>query len=159
MSKDRLMEPNQFIRAYHEEINASAADQSAMRVRTERELGKVTKKLDTLIEAMADGYRSDTLQEKLAELERRKAGLRTEMDAPPPSSVRFHPKLADVYRQKVEDLTKALSEPSIRDEAFAIIRDLIQEVVIKPRDERSFEVELVGEITKMLALPDSKASF
>ncbi|MEQ8694463.1 MAG: hypothetical protein RIC85_03945 [Gammaproteobacteria bacterium] len=81
------------------------------------------------------------------------------MTAPPPSPVRFHPKLAEVYRQKVEDLTEALADPTIRDEAFAIIRGLIQEVVISPGENQSFEVELVGEITKMLALPDGKTSF
>jgi site-specific DNA recombinase len=155
--KDQLMEPHlveEFIRAYHKETNASAADQTSMRGRIERELGKVSKRLDALIEAMADGYRSESLQEKLSELEARKAGLKTELDAPLPSPVRFHPKLAEVYRQKVEDLSKALSDPLIRDEAFAIIRGLIQEVVIKPGANRSFDVELVGEITKMLALPE-----
>lgn len=81
------------------------------------------------------------------------------LTAPPPSPVRFHPKLAEAYRQKVEGLTEALTDPSIRDEAFAIIRGLIQEVVISPSDSGSLEIEHVGEITKMLALPDGRASF
>jgi site-specific DNA recombinase len=160
--KDRLMEPHlveEFIGAYHKEINANAAGQTAMRDRIQKELNKVSKRLDALIEAMADGYRSDTLQEKLSDLEATKTGLQAELAAPPPSPVRFHPKLAEVYRQKVEELTEALADPSIRDEAFSIIRGLIQEVVISPRDSGSFEVELVGEITKMLALPDGRASF
>ena len=52
-----------------------------------------------------------------------------------------------------------LRDPEIRDQAFTILRDLIQGVVVTPGPKRSFSVELVGEITKMIALPDDKATF
>ncbi len=67
------------------------------------------------------------------------------------------PKLPELYRKKVEYLGEALSDPTIRDEAFSILRDLIQGVVVTPGPKRSFSVELIGEITKMIALPDDKA--
>ena len=47
-----------------------------------------------------------------------------------------------------------MSDPEIRDEAFEIIRSLIQRIVIQPSKSISFEVEIIGEITKMLTLPD-----
>ena len=155
--KERLMAPHlieEFITAYHAEINARAASQSRQRETVEKELKKITKRLDTLVDAMADGYRSDTLQGKLTNLEDRKRELEGQLTAPAPSPVRFHPKLAEVYKAKVEALREALSDPEIRDEAFEIIRGLIQRIVIRPREKRSFEVEIIGEITKMLALPD-----
>ncbi len=154
--KDRLMAPElveEFVKAYHAEINLKAANEGRVRSRIEKELKKVTKQLDALIDAMAEGYRSDSLQSKLDGLESRKRDLEQQLDAPPPSPVRFHPKLAKVYREKVEALAESLNDPSIRDEAFEIIRGLIQQIVIRPREKRAFEIELVGEITKMLALP------
>ena len=72
------------------------------------------------------------------------------------ASTRSYPEL---YRRKVEYLGEALSDPTIRDEAFSILRDLIQEVVVTPGPKRMFSVELIGEITKMIALPDDKATF
>ncbi len=158
--KDNLMKPEmveEFVRAYHEEINKKAADQGATRDRVEAELGKVTKKLDALIDAVASGYRSDSLQLKLDSLEEKKSALEIRLTEPAPSPVRFHPKLPELYRKKVEYLGEALSDPTIRDEAFSILRDLIQGVVVTPGPKRSFSVELIGEITKMIALPDDKA--
>ena len=160
--KDNLMKPEmveEFVRAYHNEINKKAADQGAARGRVVAELGKVTKKLDALIDAVASGYRSDSLQQKLDSLEEKKSVLEIRLAKPAPSPVRFHPKLPELYRRKVESLGEALSDPTIRDEAFSILRDLIQEVVVTPGPKRMFSVELIGEITKMIALPDDKATF
>ena len=151
--------PLTFVRAYHNEINKKAADQGATRGRVVAELGKVTNKLDALIDAVASGYRSDSLQQKLDSLEEKKSALEIQLAKPAPSPVRFHPKLPELYRRKVEYLGEALSDPTIRDEAFSILRDLIQEVIVTPGPKRMFSVELIGEITKMIALPDDKATF
>ena len=90
---------------------------------------------------------------------KRRSPLWRELAEPAPSPVRFHPKLPELYRQKVEHLSEALRDPEIRDQAFLILRDLIQEVVVTPGPKRSFSIELVGEITKMIALPDDKTAF
>jgi hypothetical protein len=39
--------------------------------------------------------------------------------------VRLHPNLAQIYRQKVEQLQRALEDSEIRDEAVHILRGLI----------------------------------
>ena len=63
---------------------------------------RVTKKLDALIDAVASGYRSDSLQQKLDSLEEKKSALEIQLAKPAPSPVRFHPKLPELYRRKVE---------------------------------------------------------
>ena len=45
----------------------------------------------------------------------------------------------------------ALNEPEIRDEALQILRGLVERVSIGPA-ENGLEVEIVGEITKMVEL-------
>jgi hypothetical protein len=66
------------------------------------------RRLDGLINAIADGLRAPGLQQRLDELGARKAQLERSLDAAPMPAPRLHPKLADVYRQRVENLEAAL---------------------------------------------------
>ena len=59
--------------------------------------------------------------------------------------------MAQVYRQKVEQLQHALDDPEIRDEAVQILRGLIKHVSIRLA-ENGLEIEIVGEIAKMVEL-------
>ena len=65
--------------------------------------------------------------------------------------MRLHPNLAQVYRRQVEELQQALDHPEIRDEALQVLRGLIEHVFIRPAD-KGFEIEIVGEIAKMVEL-------
>ena len=50
-------------------------------------------------------------------------------------------------------LHTALAYPQERDQALEILRGLIDKVVVSPsKNDRSFEIELVGEIANMVAL-------
>jgi len=62
----------------------------------------------------------------LDELESRKLQLQRELEAAPPAAPRFHPRLSDVYRDKVSQLHDALAEPQDREEAIGILRGLIE---------------------------------
>ncbi|HEX6113544.1 MAG TPA: hypothetical protein VFZ10_14655 [Geminicoccaceae bacterium] len=55
------------------------------------------------------------------------------------------------YRTKVEHLLEALADPAIRDEAFEILRGLIERAVVHPGDDGP-QIELVGEIVRMVEL-------
>lgn len=46
----------------------------------------------------------------------------------------LHPNLAEVYRERVDALHMALTDPHTKDEAFGIIRALIDEVRLVPVD-------------------------
>ena len=152
--RHRLMAPElveEFVAAFHEEINKQRRERDASRSTQQQELASVTRKLGGLIDAIADGLRAADLQERLDQLQARKAALMQELSAPPDPPVRLHPKLAHVYRQKVEHLHEALSEPGIRDEAINALRALVERVLLRPVDD-GFEVELTGEIAQMVEL-------
>ena len=51
----------------------------------------------------------------------------------------------------MEQLQHSLSHPEIRDEAVQILRTLIESVSIRPA-EGGMEIEIVGEIAKMVEL-------
>ena len=66
---------------------------------------------------------------------------------------RLHPKLAEVYRQQVEQLEDSLNDPAIRPEAADTLRSLIDRIVLYPGERRGeVQAELYGELGAILAL-------
>ena len=141
----------EFVAAYSEEVNRHRREATAGRAGKERALAEVRRKLDKLIEALIEGYRTAGLQQKLEELEARKAALEQELTADPPPPVRLHPNLAQVYRGKVGRLHEALADPGLRDEALGILRGLLERVAIHPGED-GLQVEIVGAIVTMVEL-------
>ena len=98
-----------------------------------------------------EGLRHWGLQDKLDSLETRRIEVEVQLTAAPAPGPRIHPNLAELYRRKVEALREA------RDEALEILRGFIDRVTIKLL-EHGFEIEIVGDIAKMIAAPTSGTS-
>ena len=93
--RQRLMAPElveEFVRAVQQEFNLQRREDDALRDAKERELTNVTRKLNGLIDAIADGLRAPGLQQRLDELEAR-GGCELEQDLAtvPTTPVRLHP--------------------------------------------------------------------
>ena len=72
--------------------------------------------------------------------------------------VRLHPNLAAIYRRKVAALQNLLENDATRTEAVEIIRSLVDQVIFRPTPEAGLELELVGDIARMVHLAqNSKA--
>jgi site-specific DNA recombinase len=92
--KHNLMHPDfvaEFIREFHAELNRQRRDAELTINFKRRELDETCRKLDGLIEAIADGFRAPRLQTKLDELEQTKARLQAEIEGAPEPSTRLHP--------------------------------------------------------------------
>ena len=64
------------------------------------------------------------MKAKMAALESRKAELATFLeDTPEPPALRLHPRLSDLYREKIANLSKVLQEPGMKREATQILRN------------------------------------
>ena len=64
--------------------------------------------------------------------------------------------MADVYAEKVAKLETALNDPVIRDEAGDLIRSLISEITLRPReDEGGVDAVLHGDLATILAFCDA----
>ena len=152
--KRNLMHPDlaaEFIREFHAEINRQRHDAELQFKLKRRELEETWRKLDGLIDAIAEGFRATSLQAKLDELERRKARLKSEIEGASVAAPRLHPDLAELYRKKVANLQDALANPATQMEALEILRGLVQRVSVRT-DEKGLEIELVGEIANMVRL-------
>ena len=85
------------------------------------------------------------MRDRLLALEERKADL--ERMAEPERMPRLHPKLAEVYRQKVEQLEESLNDPAIRPEAADTLRSLIdQSCCIPARDAERFGLTFMANL-------------
>lgn len=154
--QQRLMKPEHvatFITEFNAEWNRISAQASAQQSANQRELESVKRKLAGLVDAIADGLRAPGLQQKLDELEARKKELQDALEATPAPAPLLHPRLAEVYRERIQDLRTALKGPD-GTAALEIVRSLIERVVLHPLTDgdRGFEIELVGEVAAMVAL-------
>ena len=91
------------------------------------------------------------LRYELVALEARQLTLKQELAASTGPGPLLHPNLAEVYRQRVAALHEALHHPETRDEAFELIRSLIEEIRLVP-DAGKLQIELRGELAGILAL-------
>ena len=118
-----------------------------------RELEATDRKLDSLIEAIADGLRAPGLQGKLDALGQRQEELRRAIaDAQAnPAAPRLHPNLAAVYRAKIERLQEAMAGEGGR-AILETLRELIDHVTVSAPLAPGGEprLELVGHLTALL---------
>jgi hypothetical protein len=100
--RENLMHPDlvaEFIREFHAEVTRQRRDAELTLGLKRRELDEVKRKLNGVIEAIAEGFRAPGLQGKLDELEQRKERLAAEIDGASVAGPRLHPNLAEVYRR------------------------------------------------------------
>ena len=150
--KSKLMAPElveEFIREYHAELNRLRAAEDAKHTASNRERDAVQRKIDNVMGAIESGIFTETTKDRLIELEARRKVL--ERQPAPKKAPRLHPKLAEVYRQNVENLRVALNRPDTRGEAAQILGDLIDEVRLTPEEDGSLKAELFGDLAAMLA--------
>ena len=85
------------------------------------------------------------MKEEIEALEVRRRELGIAQQHPPASVARLHPRLADLYREKVAHLPEELNRTEVRSEAAEAIRGLIRELRLILGNDR-LEIELVGDL-------------
>jgi len=124
-------------------------------VRTE--LASVEREIGKLVRAIKDGVSALSIKEELLSLEARKTELQSRLSAPEMPEL-LHPRMADVYREKVRSLCYALESEESRVSAVDAIRALIETILLEP-DGDELKITLKGDLAGMLsAARDSKRS-
>ncbi len=154
--RDDMMQPDvveAFVAEYVTERNRLSKQRDASRDERQAELRNVTAGVERLKAAILKGVDASLVADELNRLGRRKADLEAEMaasadDVPP---ALLHPRLAQIYRGKIERLLDAFEVEGNRSEAQEIIRSLIDAVVVTPVDG-VLEAEVKGDLATMLVL-------
>ena len=123
--QDKLMRKDffeEFCREFAREMNRLRMEQRAGLSGAKRELERVKREIQKVIEAIVDGVKGSELKDRMADLQNRKDALLKQLemvDEPPPL---LHPTMADIYRSKVEELAEALQRADTRLEASEMLR-------------------------------------
>jgi hypothetical protein len=142
-----------YVREYHRLLKEERSRGQHGARAIERRLTEIDAKIARMVGAIADGTDSPALRIALTKAEAERAALvlaREEHQNPVAS---LAPDLGQFYRRQVE--TETLSEqvkaPDLRPRAVAILRDLIERLVLYPGEERgSFTLELHGHLAGLV---------
>ena len=151
--KDSLMDPalvREFAAEYHRELNRLNTARDQGHVVRRGELARVERQIRSLIDAIKESIRTPGVREELEALEAKKQELHATLKRPVDLVPRLHPRLADLYREKVARLRDELYRNDILTEAADVIRDLIQEIRLVPENDR-LEIDLLGDLAAILA--------
>jgi hypothetical protein len=96
-----------FCREYVRELNRLRMEHCAGLSNARTELTTVDREIRKLVQAIKDGVSALSIKDELLSLEARKAELQSRLNAPEMPEL-LHPRMADVYREKVGSLAAPL---------------------------------------------------
>ena len=150
--RDKLMRRDlfaEFCQEYVKELNRLRMEHRAKVSQGRHELAVVEKEIRKLVQAIKDGVSAVSIKSELLELESRQAELQKKLTAPDMPEL-LHPAMADVYREKVTELVRALQEDEDRRiPAADAIRGLIEAILLEP-DGEGLKITLKGNLAGML---------
>ena len=120
-----------FCREYVRELNRLRMEHRAGLTSARSELATVEREIRKLVQAIKDGVSAPSIKDELLSLDARKAELQSRVNAPEMPEL-LHPRMADVYREKVRSLCRALETEESRTGAAEAIRALIEAILLEP---------------------------
>jgi site-specific DNA recombinase len=117
---------------------------------SKRELERVKRDIQKVIEAIKAGFALPELKVEMDALQARKEALLARLSTAEEPAPLLHPTMADLYRSKVEELAEALQREDTRLEASEMLRGLIDSIVLTP-EKGQLRIELRGNLAAMLA--------
>ncbi len=159
--KDKLMAPElvaEFVAEFQREMNRMGREAEQRLAEHRRELNAIERKIEAVLRAVEDGMYHPTMKARLTALEARKVELGSELAAgASPTVLRVHPKLPEIYRDKVARLEAALADEATKSEAMELIRGLIDKIVLTPAED-GLKAELYGDLAEILAFSEGAKS-
>jgi DNA invertase Pin-like site-specific DNA recombinase len=156
--KEKLLAPDlvrEFIRMFQEEMNRANAEREQQFTADRQQLDSIRRKIAGIVSAIEEGSYSRALGDRLADLEKHQELLDARLSEAPPSTVRLHPRVAEVYAEKVQRPEHALNDPDIRAEAADVLRSLIDRIELRPGEKGlPIAATLHGDLAQILALCD-----
>lgn len=139
----------EFCREFAKEMNRLRMEQRAGATAAKRELERVKREIQKVIDAIVDGVKGSELKDRMAQLQERKEALLRRIETADEPRPLLHSSMADLYRSKVEELAAALEQEDTRLQASEMLRGLIDSIVLMPQDGQ-LRIELRGNLAAML---------
>ncbi|MCK4945768.1 MAG: recombinase family protein, partial [Alphaproteobacteria bacterium] len=146
-----------FCEGYMNRMNELRKNHNAKRHSHEKELQKLIKDEDKMIQAICDGYANESLKQKMHANEARQKELKVILENTEEEKVILHPNLAVKYKQEVQNLIVSLNSSDRRMEAAEILRSLIDKITLTPdKDGEKLVVDLYGDLAGILSVSAEK---
>ena len=154
--RHHLMDPDLcevFAEEYARHLNEIRINKNASIEAARAELARVKKEITKCVDAICNGVPAEKVKDRMWELDAREKELEAKLATATEEPVLIHPNMGKVYRQQVEELTKALNDEHGRTEAAEILRGLIDRIVITT-DKATGKpvVDLEGDLAGILSL-------
>ncbi len=114
------------------QANRLSRERRASGATDRRGLVDIEKKIKAMVAMIEDGGYARGMMDRMHELEARQDVIGERLSSVLANMPDIHPKIADIYRRKVEWLTEALAGPRDRDGAAEAIRGLVERIVLTP---------------------------
>jgi hypothetical protein len=151
---DRLLAPNLiqvFLDEFEAELHREAASAGRERKRAGVQLIAIDRKIAGILKAIEDGAYHPSLKDRLTALEAEKAAIQGHLaELADPPKVQVHPNSVGLYRRMIANLAETLSASENPAEAMDIVRQLVDRVVLEPREEGGLKASLYGDLAAML---------
>ncbi len=158
---ERLMDPelvSAFAAEYIAERNRLAATKTDTTAAMRKDLAKVIKDQDMLVNAILAGTPAERIKDRMAQLEQRQKQLEKDLAAAPAGSagLHIHPGMAIDYQTRIKGLIDGLTDADSEGEAKEAIRSLIEKIVATPvatsGKRHKLDLRLHGDLAGILAL-------
>ncbi len=153
--KGHLMDPELFAifcEEFTRRMNERRMEARAAIDAAHAEIPRIERDLERLVDRfLKEDEAADALHARMKQLEARKRELQVflaDAEEPPPV---LHPSMAIVYRQRVAALYDALQHEESRAPAADIIRSLVSEIILTPKNG-FLQVELRGDLAGILTV-------
>ena len=153
--RERLMDPDvfaAFVAEFTAEWNRLQAESAGEQESRQAELVRVRRQMERLVDAIAGGTPAAMVRDRLTELDARRLTLEAKLSTTAAPAPRLHPKLAEVYRQRVAVLGEALAADDAA-EARELVRGLVETITLVP-EAGALRIEVRGELGAILRLAE-----
>ena len=154
--KEHLMEPELcavFCDAFTKHMNKLRREHDAATDHYRRELTSTRKKLDQMVDAIAEGAPVAPIKDKMHALEDRRIELERLLEDVVEAPPLLHPNMARLYQKQVGKLIETLNVPEHRAEAADVVRSMVEKIVLTPDvGENRLVSDLHGDLAGTLGM-------
>jgi site-specific DNA recombinase len=142
----------EYVQEFHRAVADLRDTSQDRRTELSKRLGEVEKAINAIVDAIAERQSSRALTQRLADLERERDAIEATIKEAAPPPIALRPDAIRSYREKVKDLKAALNaaDEENRTMAYEAIRELIDQVVIRPDGAyKPVEIDIYGRIQSL----------
>ncbi|WP_374188943.1 recombinase family protein [Thalassotalea euphylliae] len=142
-----------FCEEYTKHINTLRKARYSKIDRYKKELVKLAKDKENIIEAIKNGIPASEIKDSLMAIANRRDSIEAYLKEQDEPQVLLHPSMAKRYQQEIKSLRVSLNKEESRTEAAELLRGLIDRIVLTPKAcGKEYTVDLHGDLAGILSI-------